>query len=253
MEGARAIPIVRRMQDDFEPGIDSVEDVDGVTPQIFRRVLTASGDEATRLDAVALAAVLAERAEAVTVPDAADLIVLGSGPDGMPGRIGLDRAGAALIEGARCPVAVAPRGLADRPGYEPRRIDVGIDGSREATAALTLAARLARAHDARLRLVAVAEPGFDLGGAPRPTDPRELERLARHLDHAADGLPGILVETDLHEGLADQILTGLSGKTDLLVLGSRAAYGDADRVSLGEAASRILRTAACPTLLVPAP
>ena len=240
------------MHDDFQPGIESLEEIDGVTPPIFPRVLLA-GDEDARPDAVALAAALAERAEAVTVRDAADLIALGSGPGGQPGRVGLDRAGAALLEGARCPVAIAPRGLADRDDYELRRIDVGIDGSREATTALTLAGRLAHAHGARLRLVAVAGTGFDLQGAPLPADPRELERLARHLDHAADGLPGIWVEADLREGVAEQILTGLSADADLLVLGSRAAYGDGGRVSLGEAATRITRTAACSTLVVPAP
>jgi len=192
-------------------------------------------------------------AEVLGAPDAADLIVIGSGPEATPGRTGLDRAGEKLVEGARCPVAVAPRGLAGRDDYELRRIDVGIDGSREAAAALTVAAHLARAHDARLRLVAVAELGFDLGGAPRPPDPREVERLGRHLDNAGDGLPGIWVEAYLREGSADQILIGLSREADLLVLGSQAAYGDGGHVSLGEAATRILRAAACPTLVVPAP
>ncbi|HEY5333283.1 MAG TPA: universal stress protein [Solirubrobacterales bacterium] len=241
------------MQDDFQPGIDSLEELDGVTPPIFRRVLLAAGDDSTWSDAVALSRALAGQAEAVTVADAADLIVIGSGPEATPGRTGLDRAGEKLVEGARCPVAVAPRGLAGRDDYELRRIDVGIDGSREAAAALTVAAHLARAHDARLRLVAVAELGFDLGGAPRPPDPREVERLGRHLDNAGDGLPGIWVEAYLREGSADQILIGLSREADLLVLGSQAAYGDGGHVSLGEAATRILRAAACPTLVVPAP
>lgn len=253
MEGGKKIPTVRPMHDDLQPGFESLEELDGVTPPLFRRVLIAGHDEAARLDAVAAVAALAGRTEAVTVPDAADLVAIGSGAGALPGRVGLDRAGDDLLHRARCPVVVAPRGLADRDGYELRRIDVGIDGSREATAALTTAVRLARVHDARLRLVAVAALDFELDGRPRATDPRELERLSRHLDHAGDGLAGLWVETDLREGLPDQILIGLSREADLLVLGSRAAYGDSGRVSLGEAATRILAAAACPTLVVPAP
>jgi nucleotide-binding universal stress UspA family protein len=241
------------MHDEFQPGFESLEELDGATPPIFPRVLLAGDDEEARLDAVAVAGALAGRTEAVTVPDAADLIAIGSGADALPGHVRLDPAGDALLHRARSPVVLAPRGLADRDNYAVRRIDVGIDGSREAVEALKAAVHLARIHDARLRLIAVAGLDFELGGRPRPADPRELERLARHLEHAADGLPGIWVEADLREGLTDQILIGHSREADLLVLGSRAAYGDRGRVSLGETATRVLRSAACSTLIVPAP
>ncbi len=254
MGAARAPPNVWRMHEDFDTEIDAIERLEGATPRLFPRVFIGGehGQDARR-DATALAAALSERAETVTVPERAELIVLGSAADGVPGRVALDPADRPLIEDARCPVAVAPRGLADRDDYEPRRIDVGIDGSRGANAALAVAVRLALAQDARLRLVAVAGLDFEIGGSPRAADPREVERLSRRLGHAADGLPGIWVETELREGLPDQILLGLAREADLLVLGSRALYGTAGQVALGDVAERVLRAAPCPTLVVPAP
>ncbi|HKZ15397.1 MAG TPA: universal stress protein, partial [Solirubrobacterales bacterium] len=109
------------------------------------------------------------------------------------------------------------------------------------------------AHSARLRLIGVAPIGFDLGGSARAADPRERERLARHLEHAADALAGVAVEAELREGVTDQIILGLAREADLLVLGSRATYGGAGEIAIGDVGKRILRAAPCPTLVVPAP
>ncbi|MGH2936882.1 MAG: universal stress protein [Solirubrobacterales bacterium] len=236
------------MHEDLEPDIDAAEDLDGATPQPFRRVFVAGEDEGGRRDALALAAALSEPAEAVGVAERADLIVTGSARDGAAGRVTLGPSGRALLEGVGCPVAVAPRGLAERGDYGLRRIDVGVDGGRGAAAALDLAVRLTLRHDARLRPIAVAEPGAT---APQG-DPGEFGRLARRLQQATDGLSEIRVETELREGLADQIILDLACEADLLVLGSRADYGNAGRVAIGSVAARVLNAAPCPTLVVPA-
>jgi nucleotide-binding universal stress UspA family protein len=251
----RADPLtVLRMHDDFQPGLDAVDQLDGATPLLFSHFYIAGDAEGEpRRDVIALAATLAGRAQAVTVRDHADLIVTGSAPDGTPGRVTLERSALEVLEGSRAAVAVAPRGLAERGDYEVRRIDVGIDGSREAAAALAIAVRLALVHSARLRLTAVAQIDFGLSGKARGADPRELERLARHLEHAAEGIAGIGVEAELREGLTDQIIIGLAREADLLVLGSRASYGGAGQVALGDVGRRILHGAPCPTLVVPAP
>jgi nucleotide-binding universal stress UspA family protein len=253
METDPAATTVGQMHDDLLPCGDALDEVAGATPPLFRHSLVAGEDEAARLDAAHLEEELAGRGETVTDDGSADLIVTGSAAAGRPGRVSLGPAGRDLLEGAACPVAVAPRGFAGVEHPEIRRIDVGIDGSRESGAALTLAVRIARAKSARLRLVAVAELGFELGGAPRGTDPREVERLARHLEHAADGLAGTWVESVLREGLADQILCGLAAEADLLVLGSRAGYADGGHASLGSVAERVLRAAPCPVAIAPAP
>lgn len=231
---------------------DDVEELGGATPRQFPRVfISGENGSEERRDAVALAEALAGNAETVTTTDRADLIVTGSAQHGAPGRVALDPSSRALFEGASCPVAVAPRELAARDDYGIRRVDVGIDGGRGATAALATVIRVALAHSAHLRLIAVAELDFDLGGTAQQADPRELERLAGRLGQATAGLSGISVETELREGLADQIILGLAREADLLVLGSRATYGNAGRVALGDVAGRILRAAPCPTMVVP--
>jgi nucleotide-binding universal stress UspA family protein len=241
------------MQDDFQPGLEILEELEGATPALFPHFFVSAEGEEPRRDASALAAALAGHSEPVGVREQAELIVTGSAPDGALGRVTLEPSTLAAIEGAHAPVAAAPRGLAERDDYAVRRIDVGVDGSREAAAALAVAVRLALAHKAQLRLIGVASIGFDLNGTARAADRRELERLARHLEHAADALAGVAVEAELREGVADQILLGLAREADLLILGSRATYGGAGEVALGDVAKRILRIAPCPTMVVPAP
>jgi nucleotide-binding universal stress UspA family protein len=230
------------MPDDLQPDLDG-----GAPRRPFPRVFVVGEGEARR-DTTALAAALAEQAETVTIPGRADLIVSGPATDGVP-----DPSDLAPLEEATCPVAVAPHGLAGREGYGLRRIDVGIDGSRGAGAALAIGVRLAVAHSARLRLIAVAEPSFDRHGTAGRADPREVERLSRHLENATDGLAGVQVETELREGLADQIVVDLARDADLLVLGSRTGYGSAGRIVVGDVSARILRAAPCPVMVVPAP
>lgn len=242
------------MHDQFESGLEAVDALDGATPLLFSHFFVAG--ETTggpRRDAAALAAALCPRGQAVTVAERAELIVTGSAPDGAPGRVTLQPSALRSLEGARAPVAVAPRGLAERDDYAVRRIDVGIDGSREASEALAVAVRLALACGAHLRLVGVAQIAFDLDGTSREADPREVERLARHLEQAADHLTALSVEAELREGLADQILVGLAREAELLVLGSRATYGGAGEVAIGDVGKRILRGAPCPVVVVPAP
>jgi len=239
------------MYDSLRIDFDLLEDLDGVAPPIFRHALAEGEDESAKRDAIDLAARLAGHAETKPSAAGADLLVLGSSPDAGAGRTDLRPAGRARLDGAGCPVAVVPRDFAAA-GREIGRIDVGIDGSGEAGRAFALGALLARAHDARLRAIAVAEPSFDLGGNPRPVDEAERERLARHLAQAAEAKPAMRVETELREGLADQILVGLAREADLLVLGSRASYGGAGRVALGHTGERVLRASRTPVLLVPA-
>jgi nucleotide-binding universal stress UspA family protein len=241
------------MHDDYQPDLEALEGLEGATPPLFARCFIGADEAGARRDAFALTAALAPQAETMSAPGRAELIVTGSAPDGAPGRVTVGPGALSTIEGARAVVAVAPRDLAEHDDYAVRRIDVGVDGSREASAALAVAVRLALAHIAQLRLIGVAEIGFDLDGKPRGADPRELERLARHLEQAADRLIAIPAEAELREGVADQILLGLAREADLLVLGSRATYGGAGEVALGDLGKRVLRGAPCPVLVVPAP
>lgn len=143
-----------------------------------------------------------------------------------------------LLHGAPCPIAVAPRGYHRRPAPL-EAIAVAYDGSPEARHALEAAAPLAERLDASLRLVAVT--------------PRASDALQAKLDAAVRDLPSgvrarsqVVVDDDVVDMLAD-----VPGeRVDLLVCGSRG-YGPALQVLLGGVSSWIIRSAACPVIVVP--
>ena len=87
----------------------------------------------------------------------ADLIVVGSTHRGRIGRVVAGTVGVALLHGAPCAVAIAPRGYRER-AHEIRAIAVGFDGSAESGLALMAASELAAATGAKLKLISVAEP-----------------------------------------------------------------------------------------------
>ena len=88
----------------------------------------------------------------------ADLIVVGSARHGRVGQILAGSVGVALLHGSPCAVAIAPNGYRDHSGDGIAAIAVGFDGSEESGLALVAATQLASKTDAKLKLVAVAEP-----------------------------------------------------------------------------------------------
>lgn len=190
--------------------------------------------------------------------ESAELIVVGSTHRGALGRVLVGSVGERLLSGARCAVAVAPRGFAKASPPPPRLLGVAIDGSAESAAALRAASALARAAGAELRVITVVEPFAALGDpliSPRPdTAALTLELLQarrRQLDAALAQLPSdVAAEGMLLEGDAAQELGEQSRALDLLVTGSRG-YGPPLSVLLGSVTSDLARVAACPLLVVP--
>lgn len=182
----------------------------------------------------------------------AAMVVLGSSHRAGAGRILAGGVAERLLQGGPCAIAVAPRGFAEQVPGEPRVIGVAFDDSPESHGALELAAQLAEAASAALRVISVYEgPTPDpqgtslgapaayeqvqeaLGNAVRPL-PRELRAEPRfRLGHAARSL---IAESEL----------GL----DLLVMGSRG-YGPLRSVLLGSVSDAVVRAAACPVILLP--
>lgn len=80
--------------------------------------------------------------------EGADLIVIGACNK---------RGQSSFATGAHCPVAVAPRGLADDPDPGLRVIGVAFDAPPESRAAVEVAAELALAAHATLKLIGIAE------------------------------------------------------------------------------------------------
>lgn len=188
--------------------------------------------------------VLAER-------ENARLIVVGSTHRGHVGRIMLGSHAESVITDAPCAVAVAPSGLADR-DWSIREIAVGFDGGPESREALAWARTLAHATGAALRLYGVVDATPVAIWAPYTYVPdwKEIadERrtaMERRLAQAAEGATSEVLAGDVVEQLV-----GVSTRSDLLVLGSRA-YGPVRRVLLGATSHRVLRNAACPVIVVP--
>jgi nucleotide-binding universal stress UspA family protein len=234
---------------------------------MFTTVIVGTDGGAGDADAVALATLLAEpRAEVTSVHidhgsvgqglhDAAvargaDLIVLGSSHCGVLGRIFAGDDVAATLRGATCPVAVAPRGFAERPPTL-ARIGVGYDGSTRARTAMDAAKALAAREGAKIRALGVATPPQGLTTPIGVSAVAALEAKRDQIERCiADLAPDIAGET--LDGIAHQRLAELSADVDLLVVGS-SRHGGFGRVLLGNTSETLSREAACPLLVVTAP
>jgi nucleotide-binding universal stress UspA family protein len=187
--------------------------------------------------------------------EGADVIVVGSSHRSVVGRTLLGSLGDRVITGAPCPVAVAPRGYADRDGIG--TIGVAYDASPEAHVALDWAGELARATGASVRVLTVFEPVIPtsyVGGVPY--DIQEIEKplreeCRRHLDEAVAALPaGVTGTGEMLSGGPGHTLAEAAGFTDLLVVGSRA-YGPLRTVLLGSVSRAVVHHAPCPIVVTP--
>ena len=195
----------------------------------------------------------------VAEADGASMIVVGSSPRGARRRISPGSTGERLLHGASCPVAVAPRGLRERPADVPiRRIGVAYVDSPEAGEALRVAADLAARTGASLTLYTVVAPRSEVVAPVMGRDAersflasvREAARAAT--DQALASLPAnVRAGEELLEGdVVDELASLDEREIDLLVCGSRG-YGPVRRVLLGGVSRRLIRRAACPLVMVP--
>jgi nucleotide-binding universal stress UspA family protein len=191
---------------------------------------------------------------AVAESEAAALIVVGSSHSGFSGHVLPGSTARRLLNGAPCPVALAPQGHRLRPHLARGRVTVAFDGSPGAQAALLAAAPLAQAAGMSLRIVSVfspepvASPWLNVppGYVRITTDAEQSARAA--LARAAESIPW--AETAFLTGDAASELERESEASELLVIGSRG-YGPAPAVLLGAVSGRLANTAACPLLIVP--
>lgn len=194
--------------------------------------------------------------------EAVDLIVLGT-----HGRRGLRHlvmgsVAEAILGGAACPVlSVRCHTAASAAAF--RRLLVPIDFSRHAGPALRTARAVAGQHGAALGLLFVAEehlvPVFSDTGLPSvvvlKTDDAivlRAETALRHLYAATEG-PEVSVTYHLRRGdPAREILAEARAQaTDLIVM-STHGHTEAAGTLLGSITERVVRTAPCPVLTVPA-
>jgi nucleotide-binding universal stress UspA family protein len=184
----------------------------------------------------------------------AALIVIGSSHGEFTGRVRPGSTAWRLLQGAPCAVALAPQGYRMRTPTALNRVTAAFDGSAGGYAAVAAAAAIARSTGQTLRVVSV----FSRTPAPQPwlhAAPgflrldEDAEREARAaLEQATDDLPE--AEPAFLRGEAGPELVRESELCDLLIIGSRS-YGPAGVVVLGEVGDKVMRSAACPALILP--
>lgn len=141
-------------------------------------------------------------------------------------------------------------------------ITVGVDGSEHSLRALEWAVREAGLRGAALTVLAVHQVASNYWtGSPElyPADQPAADAVRRAAEDAVQkvvgqvGEPGpASVTVRAVSGLPAQELVRASSDADLLVVGSRGG-GGFSRLLLGSVSSEVVRHAACPVVVIPAP
>jgi nucleotide-binding universal stress UspA family protein len=187
----------------------------------------------------------------------AGIIVVGSSHTGRLGRVLPGSTAERLLHDAPCPVAVVPLGYRSHATSAHPVIGCAYRPTEDGAAALGAAEELALALSASLRVMQVIEPlarVYDSGEMPlnlpeigaamyADTERSLIERVAR-LSARLDS------EGTVHSGRPADVLIALSETVDLLVIGSRG-YGPLKAVLLGGVSGQVIRSAACPVIVVP--
>lgn len=177
----------------------------------------------------------------------ADLLVVGSCSHGALGRAMLGDDTRAALNGAPCPVAIASRGLVDRPAPI-AKVGVGYNGSPESEAALAVAREVALPTRASVHaLEVVSIPSVAYAGLIPPAIGESIDVLLGEAKGRMHELTD--VEGEAIYGLAGEELAAFGDRVDLLVVGSRG-YGPVKRLVLGSTSDYLERHARCSVLVL---
>ena len=191
----------------------------------------------------------------------ASLLVVGSGGDSEPGRIRLTSKTDRLVHSSTVPVAIAPRGYRTTSGVT--RITVGFRDDDASWSLLTRVAEIAKQASAQLRVVT-----FLVRPTRRPVTSAVTHAETQVIDlwavqaasaqaEAADHLTSVgFTGDDLRLHIAEGADWGEAVASidwvdgDVLVVGSSSTHRLA-QVFLGSSASKIVRHATVPVVIVP--
>lgn len=177
----------------------------------------------------------------------ADLLVLGSSRHGLLGRVLLGDDTKQAVNGAPCPVVVAPAGYANH-DRAILRVGVGYDATPESELALAAARGLASDLHADLSVLGAVEiPTYAFMAASPPVSADFIDSMVDSAFKQVSELPG--VEPHACYGHAAEELAHYSGSVDLLVVGSRG-YGPIGRLVHGSTTSSLMSTSHCPLLVL---
>lgn len=180
----------------------------------------------------------------------ADLIVAGSQGRSALGRLLLGSISQWLLNEALCSVRVA-RGKVDEPDF-PVRLLVGIDGSRNADAAIAQIAARNWPRKSEVRVVLVAQP--ILRRSTAALDKKEHDKSLRLVKAAATNLKskGLRTITDVLAGDPKSVLVQLAEewRADCIFLGATGMSNRLERFLLGSVAGAVAARAHCSVEIV---
>lgn len=194
---------------------------------------------------------------------AAEVVAVGSSSTGLLGRITLGSVTDRLVHTARVPVAIAPRGYPQITASV-ERLTVAYGGAADTTKPIQVAAELAKAWGANLRIASfTVQPALKFAGSIEPSAEdlvtaqwaRQTESgVRKQLDKARAkiAIPDVQLAIGTGTEWSDAVNDVPWTYGDLLVLGSGAA-GRRSQVFLGSAAAKILRHVPVPVMIVPRP
>ena len=257
--GAPVILAAARRSDPLRPGAHAHEIFLREEAKSTLARLTSAFDDVHAVELRPLVANTspAHALQALAEQEDAGIIVVGSSHTGRLGRVLLGSTAERLLHGAPCPVAVVPLGYRARSTPVHPVVGCAYRPTEDGEASLAAAEELALALSASLRVAQVIEPLariYDSGEIPlnfpeinasiyADTERVLIERVAR--------VSAVLEsEGTLHSGRSADVLIGLSETVDILVMGSRG-YGPLKAVLLGGVSGQVIRSAACPVVVVP--
>ena len=192
----------------------------------------------------------------------ADLVVVGSSSSGLLGRVALGSVTDRLVHTAAVPVAIAPRGYPLSAGSDPPAHRGVRRRTPTSVGLIATSAELAKRWSVRLRIVSfTVRPVTMFGGSIEPSaedlvveqwSRRTFDEIAKQLNavRASIAIPDVEVVIGTGHDWREAVETIAWETGDILLLGSGAA-GPAAQVFLGSAASKILRHAPVPVMIVP--
>ena len=191
----------------------------------------------------------------------AELVVVGSSSSGLLGRVALGSVTDRLVHTAAVPVAIAPRGYPLGP--DPiRRLTAAYGGEADINGLIPAAAELATQWPVQLRIVSfTVRPVRMFGGSIESSaedlviqqwSRRTFDDIAKQLNAVRDriSVPDVDVVVGTGHDWREAVEDVPWEAGDMLLLGSGAA-GQTAQVFLGSAASKILRHAPVPVMIVP--
>ncbi len=246
-------------------GVDPVEDeyqgyVSAQAAASLERVVEATGGEDVSVIVHESTSIPTGLMELVD-QHGAELVVVGSSSSGLLGRVALGSVTEWLVHRAAVPVAIAPRGYPSSP-VPIKRLTVAYGGAADAVGLIQSSAELAKQWSVQLRIASfTVRPPMTFGGSiersaenlviqqwTRKTMDAALKQLNEARANVAIPDVDVVIGAGIEWKDAVDNIAWESG--DMLLLGSGAA-GPMAQVFLGTAASKILRHAPVPVMILP--